>query len=408
MTTSVTPFAHVLEQFIDESSFLWALYQSAQTAPNYNPEKRGSLKERLEAQLDGLRSCGEDGWNAVMERISEKPIPGELFSAAVLALDSSDDRRLDTVFDTIAKPDHARELSSAFTWFSFEKTKSFYDKCFESSLPLLRLAGLSACATFRHNPGIHLDNALNDSDPFLRCRALQMIGELNIKEKMPVAKEHFSDEDFACSFRAAWSAALSGEKTAIQLLLDHVTPGSIFADEAVIIAVRKAAADRRPAIIRKLCESADLKRWAIIGAGAQGDISRVPELLDNMQETEFCRAAGEAFSMITGVDIMRSNLDEDEPEDFDETPNDDPEDERVDLDADHFLPWPDPQKVKAWWEENAENFTSGIRYLCGKPITEEELRAVLINGYQRQRYAASIEHMQFKPDEPLIDILVQV
>jgi uncharacterized protein (TIGR02270 family) len=228
-----------------------------------------------------------------------------------------------------------------------------------------------------------------------------MIGELNLAEKLSIAKAHFCDEDPACAFRAAWIAALLGDKSAIQVLLQFVDNKFPFADEAAMVAIRKSGLYRGPAIIHDLTRSPDKMRWAIIGAGALGDVSNIPWLIDMMKKTTHSRAAGEAFSTITGLDIVRLHMDTDAPEDFEEILNDDPEDKRVDLDADYFLPWPDVNKISAWWNEHTSEFSPNTRYLCGKQIVLENLHDILNNGYQRQRYSATIELMALHPSEPL-------
>jgi uncharacterized protein (TIGR02270 family) len=390
---------------MDESSFLWERYNSALTAPHYNSKKLAELKERLEAQLDGLRSCEDDGWEAVAERISDKPVTGEIFTAAVLAIDSIVTSRIDTVLQAVTKPDYALELASALTWFPFDKTKSYCDRFLESTSPLLQHAGLAAYAFFRENPGKHLDAALNNLNPFLRCCALKMIGEFNLLDKLPLAKAHFNDEDPACAFRAAWSASLMGDKYANQVLLQFADKIFPFADEAAIVAIRKSGLLSGPAIMHELSKNPDKMRWAIIGVGALGDISNVPWLFDMMKKIVHSRVAGEAFTTITGLDIVRSHFDTDAPENFEEMPNDNPQDEQVELDADYFLPWPDVNKINSWWNEHAADFTPNTRYLCGKQINLENLNEIVNNGYQCQRYSAAIELMSFQPDEPLVETL---
>jgi hypothetical protein len=44
-----------------------------------------------------------------------------------------------------------------------------------------------------------------------------------------------------------------------------------------------------------------------------------------------------------------------------------------------------------------------VRYLCGQPISRENCRRVLIEGFQRQRIAAALELALLNPDEPLFE-----
>ncbi|NLD92609.1 MAG: TIGR02270 family protein [Fibrobacter sp.] len=398
-----TAYSHILLQFLDEASFLWERYNAALTAPHYNPVKLAELKERLEAQLDGLRSCEDDGWEALAKRICDKPVTGEIFTASVLAIDSADTNRIDTILNAIIKPDHALELASALSWFPFNKTRSLCDTFLESSSLLLQFAGLSAYAAFREPSPKHLYATLDSKDLLLRSCALKMIGELNLTDKLSIVKAHFSDENPLCAFRAAWSAALMGDKSALQVLLHFTDTKFNFADEAAMVAIRKAGLNNGPALVHELTKNPYKIRFAIIGAGALGDISNIPWLIDMMKQKPHSRIAGEAFSTITGLDIVNLHMDTDAPEDFEETPNDDPADKCVDLDADYFLPWPDLNKIKAWWNEHAVEFTPNTRYLCGKLICKADLTHLVNNGYQRQRYAAAIELMEFQAGEPLVE-----
>jgi uncharacterized protein (TIGR02270 family) len=114
--------------------------------------------------------------------------------------------------------------------------------------------------------------------------------------------------------------------------------------------------------------------------------------------------AGESFPMITGVDLAYEDLEGERPEGFEAGPTEEPEDEDVEMDPDEDLPWPEPELIKKWWSENKSNFRNGTRYLCGKPISEQQCQHVLRHGYQRQRSAAAIELVMMKPDQPLFEV----
>lgn len=108
--------------------------------------------------------------------------------------------------------------------------------------------------------------------------------------------------------------------------------------------------------------------------------------------------------MITGVDLAYIDLDRRKPEGFEPGPNDDPADENVAMDVDDNLPYPDPVNVEHWWDTHRNEFSSGTRYLCGKPINEASLNQVLRTGYQRQRAAAALELVLLRPGTPLFEV----
>jgi uncharacterized protein (TIGR02270 family) len=107
--------------------------------------------------------------------------------------------------------------------------------------------------------------------------------------------------------------------------------------------------------------------------------------------------------MITGLDLVDENMEGEWPEGFEAGPTEDPEDENVEMDPDEDLPWPQPEKVRSWWDKRRTEFWDGSRYLCGKPIDEAACRDVLRSGLQRQRRAAALELALMHPNAPLFN-----
>jgi uncharacterized protein (TIGR02270 family) len=85
-------------------------------------------------------------------------------------------------------------------------------------------------------------------------------------------------------------------------------------------------------------------------------------------------------------------------------PSDDPADDNLEPDPDENLPWPSAEKITAWWNKNKGNYSSGIRYLLGEPVSVEHLRQVLIHGCQKQRSAAALELAMMVPGQPLFEV----
>ena len=62
-----------------------------------------------------------------------------------------------------------------------------------------------------------------------------------------------------------------------------------------------------------------------------------------MEDPKLARLAGEAFSFITGVDPAYLDLEGQRLQDF--GPSADPNDQKVSMDEDDSLPWPDRAKL---------------------------------------------------------------
>jgi uncharacterized protein (TIGR02270 family) len=155
---------------------------------------------------------------------------------------------------------------------------------------------------------------------------------------------------------------------------------------------------------KQLADNAESVRLAVMGAGAAGDPTLIPWLINQMKVSELARVAGESFTMITGVDIAYEDFEGERPEGFESGPTEDPEDETVEMDPDENLPWPNPELIQKWWTTHRSNFQNGTRYLIGKPITADWLQQVLRIGKQRQRAAAALELVLRRPGQPLFEV----
>ena len=180
--------------------------------------------------------------------------------------------------------------------------------------------------------------------------------------------------------------------------------GGPFAERAAQMAMRRLSANNAKIWLKRLVKDLGQKRIAVIAAGAFADPEAIPFLIDQMKVPKLARVAGESFSLITGANIAYEDLDGKKPEGFEAGPTENPEDEKVAMDADLNLAWPDPALIQKWYNARQGNFAKGTRYLLGLPITSESLRQALKTGYQRQRAAAALELAILKPGRPLFEV----
>jgi uncharacterized protein (TIGR02270 family) len=107
--------------------------------------------------------------------------------------------------------------------------------------------------------------------------------------------------------------------------------------------------------------------------------------------------AGESFCLITGLDLSFPIRELPQPDDVEAGPEDDPQDDDVAMDEDDGLPWPDAEKIAAWWQDNAQRFAAGARYFMGQPPTVPHCLNILKTGFQRQRESAALHLCFLKP-----------
>lgn len=400
MTTSI------ISQFAAEASFLWVLRSRAVGAPHYSLRDLSQLDERLEAHIDGLRVAGQAGWDICRDALDNQ-YAETIFSAAVLAFEIGDEDRIQVVIKSLNNdPTCAHALISALGWLTYEQSAPHIEKMLTDQSAFLRYIGIAASAIHRHDPGSHLNKAINDVYPLLIARALSAYGELGRSRELDNYNlpNLLTDSDDGIRFAAAWSASLAGIPAAVETQKSFVVADSPYCEQALNTALRSMELSASIDWQKQLADSADTLRLAVIGAGAIGDPALVPWLVEQMNEPTLSRVAAESFTMITGIDTDHDALQGLQPEGFTAGPSDDPSDKNVALDADENLPWPNAEQIAAWWENNKGNYQSGSRYLLGKPVTVDNLRQVLKTGLQRQRAAAALELVILQPGQPLIDV----
>ena len=395
----------VMTQHAEEAAFLWLLRSSAARWPHFRLRDLDELDERVEAHIDGLRIAGEDGWQLCKKELSWKE-PGEVFAAAVAALDSGDQEEIESVLSVAAKsPDLSRGFISALGWLAYEQAEPHIKRLHASQPPSERRIGIAAAAIHRKDPGRPLNAAIADPDPLLRARALRAIGELGRIDLIPLMQRDLNAEDVNCRFWSAWSTTLlAGYGNAIQVLQAIAESPGPYRERALQMALRRMNLATAHSWQRQLARHPQTMRSAAIAAGIIGDPSEVPWLIEQMSIPPLARVAGEAFTMITGVDLAYDDLDTDEPEGFESGPTEDPNDDNVEMDPDERLPWPDAALISGWWAKHSAEFQTGVRYLIGKPIGAEWLQHVLRQGRQRQRAAAALELAIMRPGELLFEV----
>ncbi len=394
----------IVTQHAEEAAFLWLLRDAAVRQPHYDLSDLAELDERVEAHLDGLRIAGEGGW-AICEQALEIGEPGEIFTAAVLAFEGENGARVDNVVTVGSLAEETtRALVSALGWLSDSQVRHWISRLIAANSPTYRRLGIAACAIHRIDPGSALAVALDDPESRFQSRALRAVGELKRRDLLPALHTRFKAEDSGCRFWAAWSAALLGERKAVTVLEAFSSVDNPYRERAMDLLLRIVDTKHARGFLTDLSKYPEALRHVIRGTCIVGDPVAIPWLVQQMDNAEHARVAGEAISMITGVDIAYEDLEGEWPAEYEAGPTENPEDEDVAMDVDEDLPWPDGQRVLAWWEGRKQTLVGGNRYLCGEPINVQHCEAVLRTGFQRQRRAAALELGLRQGDAPLFNV----
>jgi uncharacterized protein (TIGR02270 family) len=397
-------YDRLIEQHADEAAFLWAHRDFACRARHTTFVSLGELDERLEAHLDGLRLAGGAALALCRARLSSGD-PGELFVAAVLAADGDDLRALAEVIDRAAGDQQLeRAFVSALGWAQFPAIKRALGGLLSRNGPAqLRRLGVATCAAHRHDPGPMLADAAADPDPRLRSRALRAVGELGRADLIGAIRQELSSGDESCRYWASWSAALLGETGGAAALFGFATEPDEAGRRACDLALRRLPPGAAMERITELRKSPDRARLAVVGAAATGSLAAVPHLLEAMRDPALARLAGEAFAMITGIEIT-GDLVGLRPESVPPFPGDEPGDERAFMHPEELLPWPNPLVIERRYEASEKSFPRGSRLLCGQAIAAPWLHRILGHGGQPRRAAAALELVHQSIGQPLFEV----
>jgi len=379
-------------------------------APHVELKHLRRFDDRLEAHLDGLAVGADYAWS-VCSMTLDRPSAGASFAAAVHALsDPHRDRNLFARLQLLmalgeATPKARRGLLSALGWVEPSQLRGTVAALLRSRADFWQSAGIAACAMHRVDPGLTSSNLFEAPSALVRARAWRAAGELGRRELVSTAAaDAASDDDPACQFWSAWSAVLLGDKqTALEVVTNvAATPGP-FRARAFQLALQASSPSIAHRWLSSLPRDPANQRWLIRGAGLVGDPVYVPWLIGQMADPKTTRLAGEAFSLMTGLDLAWLDLEVRPPQNFESGPNDDPNDPNVDMDEDDGLPWPDVKKIEAWWHANSNRFQSGTRYFMGQPLNRDNCLRVLKEGFQRQRIAAALYLSLLNPGTPLFE-----
>lgn len=406
--TTIIP--HIIDQHAEEAAFLWLLRNNAVSEAHYNLEHLQRLEERIEAHLDGLRVAGEEGWRRCLENLQQHPESGEMFAAATLAFESDDTARLQTLYALAeANPDTERGLISSLGWVEPQHLKGKVSGLLASANPCWRRIGIAACAIHRVDPNKHMEAAVQDQDAALCCQALKAAGELGRSDLRDLISYRLKSEDTDIRFWAAWALTLLGNRSeAPAILQTYLMHPSQYAKPAARLVFRTINPQDAQHLLSTLLKQHHKLRLAIQSTGITGNSRYIPWLIQQMSIPEHARVAGEAFSLITGIDLAYDDLEIDQPANFQAGPTDTPTDDNIALDSDENLPWPNPDLIQHWWQQHQHAFPSGQRYLIGKPVTAEHCQTVLNTGMQRQRHAAALELALMTPKTPVFETHTKV
>jgi len=386
-------FANIIEQHATDAAFLWVLRSFSEVSAFYSSEDITELDQRIIGYMEGLISAEQLGWEICLQNF-EYEEPGETFVAAIIAFQSGDAAKINMVCEkALANPEMTPGLVSALGWLNESKAKLLIKRFLNSSDSKYLYLGIAACSMCRLDPKQQLNHILQNPDitqqPGLYAQCLRLIGELKRHDLVSVLNQAMDANQENARFWANWSAVLLGNSAAINQLKPYILEGNPYKHHALELVFNVLPTDQARQLITELSKDPTQIRTVIKSITMLGDPADVPWLLAQMSQPLLARLSGLAFSLMTGIDLEQHKLDRDYEIAFKDDSESGIEDDAEN--PDNGLPWPDQNKVQAFWEDHGKSLEAGQRYFMGQPVSSESLREVLPSGNQAQRSAAALK-----------------
>ena len=388
---------------VDDAPFLWLIRETVVRSPHGRLFDLVRHDERLTAHLAGVRvHAARVGTTIRREFDHDGPASGLL--AAWLALTVGDNDFFGRLAAAGPAEGQFRAVTAALIWSEQSVGRQTIDTLHLCALPIGRAIAIAALGARRSDPGPSLARALSDPSPLVRARAYRTTGQLGRADLLPQLRPGLTDPDPECRFWSAWAAARMGAAEPLDTLADIAWNNLPRAVRALDILLRRLDVPQANAWLREFAKLPGRQRDLIRATGVIGDPLYIPWLIEHMADNATARLAGEAFSMITGLDLAYRDLDRRPPADLHSGPNDDPADENVALDEDENLPWPDPARIGPWWTANRARFSPGTACFLGTPKASADWLEALSDAFQRQRHAAALELAIRQPDKAMFEV----
>lgn len=379
----------------------------AHTQPHYYLDDLYELEGRIEKQLAGLMTAPDDAWPLCVEALTLEE-PGELFVAAVLAFRCGDLDKIQYVVESSEVNEACLlALASALNWLKANQCHTWIKRFFQSKNFNHKRLALMACGLRRENPGDFLRAILRRDDccddELLFAQALKLVGDLKRTDCIEFVGKALESESPFLRWAGLKALVLLGERKDLGRLKPWVLGDTEFQSEAIQFAFRVLSVEEGRAWIGELAAIEGRTRQVIRATAALGDPHAIPWVIAQMKIPENAKLAGEAFAIITGIDLAQDELVIDMPEvSIDEG---DEDDASIELDEDENLVYPSYELVVRKWALIQSQFVPGCRYFMGHMSTNTAFLLNLRDKFpQRIRSQAAIELALSKPSEPLQNI----
>jgi|GEM_PF-2231552 len=393
----------IWRQLLNDAPFAWFLRREASLSASYQLDELNEEDQKLAAFFDALRIGTESG------REPEKELNfndwGAVFIGTVLGLSLDRLSLIEAAIDAVDDDhDRAEELFQAVQWQRPTVEKIQILEAHDN--PLVRQAVIAA---YQQPPTDHLiAHWFKDQGSAVICRTLDFIGQHRLTQYQEQISMAYGHAEPSVQFAAAKAGVLTNEPAALSIIEQFALNSSEYLRESLEFIFRFGNHTHTYQWVNNILNSNLSPRIKVLSVAYNGQIDPMPLIFEVMEDVNFAQVAGEAFSLLTGANIIEDNLDEEQPAGDEPTAAQKHDFDEHYRDYEEELPWPSTERTQAWWSENASRFNSGERYLAGLAINRENTLKTLYQGNQAQRRAAAFELAAADQSQALIDTTIPV
>ncbi|NHZ90404.1 hypothetical protein F2P45_15455 [Massilia sp. CCM 8733] len=390
----------MLRQHATDVATNWWRRRQLIYAPGAGFDEIANLDGAIDAHLDGLREGGELA-GQIVQSAYDKAVANRCHDVAadafvVLALSFLRDDpavMLEAMNRMRSRPGFADAVDGLFGWFDSAAAMRLVLDNLSNEDALCRSAALAAWHVHRRQAGEEAGaSALVATAP--DALALHAIGQAGQTRLIGIALTALAGTgpDDARHYAAARSALLLGDrKTALPALQACCTALTSWQGDAMKLVCAALPPGQLKPHLHGLDAHGGPAGLLVQAAGWSGDVAHIPWLLDKVADQQFAVLAGEAFVLITGLDLKANHMLTQAP--------------ALSGKAARAGPVPDGGLLRDWWQANGQRYEQGTPYLLGRPRTHAWLRHILATGEQAHRELAALHLALLEPGMPYFPVL---
>ncbi len=378
-----------------DASFEWYLRNEASTSPMFILAELSEQDRKVEALLYALRLGIESGHS--LENNLKLDDWGAIFIATVLSLRlnklSFIEKLVEVIFDS---PKQVNELYQAFAWQppSQQQINSLLQSQASHVQPVVAAAFPSYLA-----PNIFAQCLLK-SESSIVIPMLNYIGEQRLRSYIPYVVRYYSSPDENVQCAAACAGLLLGEGKALDVIKKFASYNNSLLRKALQWLFCFSPFQSHSGWLENIISMNLSPRIQALSIAYSGIVDYIPKLINIMDDINYAQVAGEAFSLLTGVNLIDNDLDDNAPKGEEPSGAEKRKMDSQYRDYEEDLPWPNVEKIWQWWVENEIKFSSSQCYLAGREINCNNLIEILSEGTQVQRHAAALALAKIQCDRP--------